>query len=160
MNLGSLASFIPIPSKSLYAATKSFVYSFSHSLYFELKPHKIHVSCLCPGGTSTEGSMAIDENNLSKSSFCQVPEAVAAEAVRGLFKKRFRIIPGWRNRLLYWLSQTLPEVLKIAIIKSVFKKKMVQEKENLTQEASTLRSYAVANSYQKVPSNPDVYSEK
>jgi short-subunit dehydrogenase len=154
MNLGSLASFMPIPSKSLYAATKSFVYSFSHSLYFELKPHNIHVSCLCPGGTSTEGSQAIDENNLNKSSFCQSPEAVAAEAVRKLFRKRFRIIPGWRNRMLYWLSQTLPEALKIKIITSVFKKKQAHGKMSLKPQASSVRSYAVAPTYQKVTSKP------
>lgn len=148
MNLGSLASFMPIPAKSLYAATKSFVYSFSHSLYFELKPHNIHVSCLCPGGTSTEGSIAIDENNLSKSSFCQLPEEVAEEAVRGLFKKRFRIIPGWRNRFLYLMVQTLPEALKIWIIKSVFKKRSVGEKRLQKTESSAVRAYAVAKHYE------------
>jgi short-subunit dehydrogenase len=108
------------------------------------------VSCLCPGGTSTESSQAIDENNLNQSSFCQSPEAVAVEAVRGLFKKQFRIVPGWRNRLLYWLSQTLPEAIKIMIIKSVFKKKRSQENILKKPEPATLRSYAVVNGYQEV----------
>jgi len=51
-----------------------------------------------------------------------MPEEVAREAVKQLYKKRFRIVPGFKNRFLYRLSQILPMPVKIMIIQSVFKK--------------------------------------
>ncbi len=123
MNLGSLASFMPIPGKSVYAASKSFVYAFSHSLYLELKSTNIHVSCLCPGGTMTPKVQSfLSEMKFRRKGFCQLPEEVAKAAVKHLYKKRFRIVPGLPNRFLYWLTQILPMPVKIMIIQSVFKK--------------------------------------
>jgi uncharacterized protein len=122
MNVGSLASFMPIPNKSLYAATKSFVYTFSQSLYYELRSSNIHVSCLCPGGTLTERVRSeMSEKNLKRNAFCQSPEEVAKTGVSGLYEKRFRIIPGWYNRVLFWLSQILPDFVKIQLITLAFR---------------------------------------
>jgi uncharacterized protein len=122
MNVGSLASFMPIPNKSLYAATKSFVYSFSQSLFYELRHLNIHVGCLCPGGTLTERiRLDLAKQKLKRASFCQFPEEVAKYAVDKMYAKKFRIIPGWRNRILFWLSQLLPEFIKIQIIEMAFK---------------------------------------
>ena len=123
MNVGSLASFFPIPGKSVYAASKSFVYAFSHSLYLELKATPIHISCLCPGGTMTpKVESFLKEMKGRRKGFCQMPEDVAKVAVKQLYKKRFRIVPGMSNRFLYWLSQILPMPVKVLIIQSVFKK--------------------------------------
>ena len=123
MNVGSLASFFPIPGKSVYAASKSFVYAFSHSLYLELKATPVHVSCLCPGGTLTpKVELHLKEMKGNRKGFCQMAEDVAKVAVKALYKKRFRIVPGLSNRFLYWLSQILPMAIKVMIIQSVFKK--------------------------------------
>ena len=122
MNVGSLASFMPIPNKSLYAATKSFVYTFSQSLFYELRSANIHVSCLCPGGTLTERVRSeMSEKKLNRNLFCQSPEEVAKSGVTGLYEKRFRIIPGWYNQVLFWLAQTLPDFVKIQLITLAFK---------------------------------------
>ena len=123
MNVGSLASFMPIPGKSVYAASKSFVYAFSHSLYLELRSTNIHISCLCPGGTMTPRVQAgLDEKKFRGKAFCQAPQEVAKVAVKQLYKKKFRIVPGIQNRFLYWLSQILPMPLKVLIIQAVFRK--------------------------------------
>jgi short-subunit dehydrogenase len=54
LNIASTSGFQPVPYFSVYAATKSFVLSFSEGLHEELKPHGVLVSCLCPGPTETE----------------------------------------------------------------------------------------------------------
>jgi uncharacterized protein len=54
LNIASTAGFQPVPYFSVYAATKSFVLSFSEGLYEELRTQGVLVSCLCPGPTSTE----------------------------------------------------------------------------------------------------------
>ncbi len=54
VNLASAAAFCPQPSFSVYAATKSYVLSFSRSLGAELEERGIIVTAVCPGPVSTE----------------------------------------------------------------------------------------------------------
>jgi hypothetical protein len=54
LNVASTAAFQPGPKMAVYFATKAFVLSLSEALHEELKPHGIHVTCLCPGPTRTE----------------------------------------------------------------------------------------------------------
>lgn len=48
INVSSCAGLLPLPYLSLYAATKSFLVSYSQSLNFELKSKNITVSAVCP----------------------------------------------------------------------------------------------------------------
>lgn len=146
MNVGSLASFMPLPGKSVYSATKSFVYAFSYSLYFELKAQNIHVSCLCPGGTLTERVLdSMEKSQLKRQKFCQLPQEVALEAVRSMYKQKFRIIPGWQNQILYWLARTLPRFAKIAIINKAFRNKGDKKTTAFRPDPHLLRSFALLN---------------
>lgn len=54
INTASLAAFLPLGNFSIYAATKSFVLSFSVSLAAELREKGIKVLALCPGPVDTE----------------------------------------------------------------------------------------------------------
>ena len=54
INTASLASFMPLGNFAVYAATKSYVLSFSIALAAELKHKGIKVCALCPGPVSTE----------------------------------------------------------------------------------------------------------
>src|SRR5947208_3374536 len=53
INVSSTAAFQPVPYTTLYAATKSFVTSFSMALAEEVQPYGIRVVTLCPGATRT-----------------------------------------------------------------------------------------------------------
>jgi short-subunit dehydrogenase len=52
--VASTAAFVPGPWMSIYYATKAFVLSFAQAIDYELKPHGISVTCLCPGPTESE----------------------------------------------------------------------------------------------------------
>lgn len=54
INTASLAAFLPLGNFAVYAATKSFVLSFTIALAAELKEKGIKVCALCPGPVSTE----------------------------------------------------------------------------------------------------------
>ena len=54
LNIASTAGFQPVPYFSVYAATKSFVISFSEGLHEEYKAAGVQVCCLCPGPVDTE----------------------------------------------------------------------------------------------------------
>lgn len=144
LNVGSLASFMTIPGKAVYAASKSFIYSFSMSLRMELKPYKINVSCLCPGGTLTSSRVM---ENAGKVRFAgkrmlQSPEAVAREAVKQMFHGKKVIIPGWHNKFLYKLWALLPQRIVELILMALFFKKEVTEKIKVRTTAVVLRSFA------------------
>lgn len=127
LNVGSLASFFSIPGKAVYAASKRFVYAFSKSLSLEVRQTGVHVSCLCPGSTITslKALQNIKDTNYSGTFFCQTPEAVAREAAKAMMSKKFRIIPGWKNKLLYFLWLIIPAFLCNAILQYIFMKHSV-----------------------------------
>ncbi|HAZ90813.1 MAG TPA: short-chain dehydrogenase [Eubacterium sp.] len=54
VNMASAAAFCPQPKFAVYAATKSYVLSFSRALGFELKDRGITVMAVCPGPVKTE----------------------------------------------------------------------------------------------------------
>jgi hypothetical protein len=54
INVSSPAAYQPVPYMAVYAATKSFVHSFSQALYGEWKDRGIVVQALVPGPTDTE----------------------------------------------------------------------------------------------------------
>ena len=111
MNVGSLASFLPIPNKVVYSASKSFVYAFSAALRIELGRSNITVTCLCPGGTRTSAASIarVPRVNAPKRIFIQEPEAVASEAVKGMLRSKKRIIPGVVNKMMFMLYRSLPQ---------------------------------------------------
>lgn len=53
INIGSVASIVPIPFQSFYSITKSGVLMLSETLAMEVKPFGIKVSCVLPGDTKT-----------------------------------------------------------------------------------------------------------
>ena len=54
VNIGSTASFQPVPGMAVYAATKAFVRSFTSALWGEVKGTNVRVLTVNPGATSTE----------------------------------------------------------------------------------------------------------
>lgn len=125
LNVGSLASVFKIPYKAVYSATKSFVYSFSAALGLELKSSNVFVSCLCPGSTLTSPRVRdiLERTSGKHRLFVQTPEAVAKIAVRKLFNRQFKIVPGFHNRLLLGISWILPESITDKLLVKLFKPK-------------------------------------
>jgi short-subunit dehydrogenase len=56
LNVSSSAGFLPIRKMAVYAASKSYVTSFSESIRGEVRKQGIVVSALCPGPVDTEFS--------------------------------------------------------------------------------------------------------
>lgn len=54
IQFASAASFLPQAGFAIYAATKSFVLSYSRALNAELRPREIAVTAVCPGPVKTE----------------------------------------------------------------------------------------------------------
>lgn len=122
LNVGSLASFFPIPRKSVYSATKSFVYAFSCALRSELRGSMISVSCLCPGSTATSPNVRknLEQTAYKGKLFTQTAEEVATVAVEEMFRGVRRIIPGWQNKMVFALWSVLPYFLCAFLLEKIF----------------------------------------
>lgn len=123
MNTSSMGGFYMIPGKTVYAASKAYIYYFSRSLRLELKKHNINVSVLCPGGTdSNANTIAINAElkGVARRSIL-LPEAVAREAIEKMLQGKARIIPGFINKLSYHLSRLTPEFIQNIVIMRAFK---------------------------------------
>ena len=100
LNVASTAAFQPGPNMAVYFATKAFVLSFTEAMHEELKPHGIHVTCLCPGPTRTEfGDVAgFGGNGMFDRVAMESPDVVTA-GLEGLDKNRAVVVPGLLNKI-------------------------------------------------------------
>jgi short-subunit dehydrogenase len=117
LNVASTAAFQPGPKMAVYFATKAFVLSFTEALHEELKPHRIRVTCLCPGPTRTEfGEVAgFGGNGLFDRVAMNSAEVVDA-GLKGLDKNHAVVVAGWMNKLTAASTRFAPRpiVRKIA----------------------------------------------
>lgn len=123
LNVGSMASFRPMPYKCVYTATKSYVFYFSRALREELRDSPVRVSVLCPGPVITNAKVEARTNNKGFFSDMMLmkPDEVAEKAVRHLFNNKAVIVPGIVNRALILLEKGMPRSIPVKIIARLFK---------------------------------------
>ncbi len=122
LNLGSIASFYPMPYKTVYSATKIFVYSFSRALREELRPFNISISILCPGPVITNSDVitrTLQQGKIGKWSALS-PKMVAAIAIKKMLRKRFIIIPGLLSKVSFYIEKIIPMSLKQWLTARIF----------------------------------------
>jgi short-subunit dehydrogenase len=113
LNVASIAAWQATPHFATYAASKSFVRSFSEAMYFECRDRSVVVSCLCPGGTVTEFhavSGAGDYGRIANASM--LSSATVAEAgVQALLRDKKTLVTGTLNKISCLLTGMLPRGL-------------------------------------------------
>ncbi len=125
LNVASVASFLAIPSFSIYAATKSFVLSFSRSLHRELARKGIVVSCVCPGATESEFLERAGMTSLGKAAdtFGMSAESVAEIAVKGMLKGKVEIVPGLINKVAAGVLKLTPRGVSEKVAGKIYSKR-------------------------------------
>lgn len=130
LNIASLAAFSPMPYKTVYPASKAFVYSFSRGLDAELKGTGISVSVAHPGGmkTNAEVSLRIEKHNKLIQATTLSSQRVAQICIRRLLKRRKIIIPGFFNKLYWLLLKIMPLSISLSYMRGLFKKELRRRK--------------------------------
>lgn len=126
INISSLAAFFPIPYKSLYAGSKSFVNIFTRALSEEFKDSNVKFHVVCPNGVLTNEAVRARMAKHGKiATFLGLePDYLVDYTFRMIDKKRFLIIPKFINRLLYWLSKNVPQKIQMRILSGQFSKEV------------------------------------
>jgi len=111
LNVGSVASFSPIPYKSLYSASKAFILTLSRALRYELRHTSVQVSCLCPGPTLTNLQTRENARRVGRPGTLleMQPAEVARFAVAGMLAGHEIIVPGWKHKVVEMFARYLPK---------------------------------------------------
>ncbi len=119
LQVGSVASFIPHPLLSVYAATKAFVLSFSEALQSELKDTGISMTILCPPPTDTNFFEVanMEDTKIANSSQVQSAVDVAEAGYEGLMKGEARVLPTFVAKMYAAQGITLPDAFNAAMTK-------------------------------------------
>jgi len=100
LNVASTAAFQPGPKMAVYFATKAYVLSLSEALHEELRPHGVHVTCLCPGPTHTEfGEVAGFGGNGLFDRLAMESAEVVKSGLAALDRNQAVIVTGLMNKI-------------------------------------------------------------
>ncbi len=123
LNIASSAGFLSGPNLSTYYATKNYVCRLDEAIYQELKEMKsnVHITSVCPGPVDTEFNKVAGGTFASKGISA---EYVAKVAVKGMFKGKMTVIPGFMTRVGLFFLKFLPKKLVMPFISKYQKKKM------------------------------------
>ncbi len=113
-NVSSTAGFLGVFGYSAYSPSKFAVAGFSECLRQDLLPYGIGVSILFPADTDTpqleeENRFKPAETRAIGGTIKPAPARQVAEALlAGCARRRLYIVPGFMNRLSFWLNRLAP----------------------------------------------------
>ena len=114
--VGSVYSYTPVPKQAVYAASKSFLLSFSSALRSEVKNQGVKVNIICPGITKTNFRGPIEDKPKRGGSVSMTAEQVAQYSFKKLQQNKAVIIPGLFNKVYTAAGKCLPINAVTAIV--------------------------------------------
>ncbi|RAJ92509.1 hypothetical protein LX87_04839 [Larkinella arboricola] len=126
LNVSSMAAFSPIPYKTVYPASKAFIYSFSLGLRAELSALGVQVSVVHPGPMphSPENQARLRKHG-RLGRMATVPlDLIARTALERVQQGQPVIIPGWTNKVGYWMTRWIPWSWRQPLMVSMLRKEL------------------------------------
>ena len=105
LNMSSMSAWMAMPGIQTYNATKAFIYNFSKSLWYELRPQNVGITVMAPGAVDTAlFGLAPNLRKLAVNLTVSIPpEKLVKRALRKMFRNKKADTPGVIN----WLSTPL-----------------------------------------------------
>lgn len=116
LNIASTGAFQPIPTFSVYAATKAFVLSFSEAIANETKGTGVTVTTLCPGATATgfETAASMENSNLFKGNVATSLN-VATYGYEAMMRGKTTVVHGLINQIMAFSVRLAPRKIVTSI---------------------------------------------
>jgi short-subunit dehydrogenase len=145
MNISSMAAFSPMPFKTLYPASKAFVYYFSRGLAEELKDTRISVSVVHPGPmmTNDEVSSRIMKQGLSARMCLLSTESIADLSIAEMLNGKKVIIPGFLNKVNWILMKLIPLSIQMSLLSRMVRRELSHEIIQLSEPAGVVNGFPV-----------------
>ena len=123
LNMSSMSAWMAMPGIQTYNATKAFIYNFSKSLWYELRPKGVNITVMTPGAVDTAlFGLAPNLRKLAVNLTVSIPpEKLVKRALRSMFRGRKADMPGVINHLCTPLLKHTPDWLVFLAIKYVGK---------------------------------------
>lgn len=113
INTSSASAFLPLPYIGLYAATKSFVRSFSRSMNKEMRGKRVTVTCMCPYWVNTNFFDNAQKHQgdivITKFEVMYKADDVVRKALDDAEKGKDMSVYGWINQAQHIMSKILPQ---------------------------------------------------
>ena len=105
LNMSSMSAWMAMPGIQTYNASKAFIYNFSKSIWYELRPKNVGVTVMAPGAVDTElFGLAPNLRKLAVNLTVAIPpEKLVQRALKKMFRNKKADTPGFIN----WLSTPL-----------------------------------------------------
>lgn len=123
LNMSSMSAWMAMPGIQTYNATKAFIYNFSKSLWYELKPKGVNITVMTPGAVDTAlFGLAPNLRNLAVNLKVSIPpEKLVKRALRSMFRGKKADMPGVINHLFTPILKHTPDWLVFFVIKHIGK---------------------------------------
>jgi short-subunit dehydrogenase len=123
LNISSFGGYLPTAYKSIYLATKSYVYYLTKALESELKGSSLKTCVAVPSAVRTNKNTLdrIERNGWFGQKSALNPEEVAVEVLTGMFKGKKVIVPGKLSRLFFSIALFVPEGIMMWLTRRIFK---------------------------------------
>ncbi len=111
LNMSSMSAWMAMPGIQTYNATKSFIYNFSKSIWYELKPENVGITVMAPGAVDTAlFGLAPNLRKLAVALTVSIPpEKLVKRALRKMFRNKKADTPGVINWLCTPLLKHTPD---------------------------------------------------
>lgn len=124
INIASTAAFQPLPGSAVYAASKSFVLSFSEAIRTELRGSGVTVTAVCPGPVKTEftevaGFGGVEDR--TPNAVWMSADEIAEHAIDGAVNDRRVVVPGALNRAGALVGQHSPRAVALPLISRIWR---------------------------------------
>jgi uncharacterized protein len=123
LNLSSFGCYTPTAYKTVYLATKSYIYYLTRALDSEFKGTNVRTCLVTPSAVRTNeltNRRIAKAGWLARASVLE-PEDVAKKVLDDMFKGRKVIMPGRINRFIFGISAIVPEGIIIAAVRNLFR---------------------------------------
>lgn len=109
LNVSSFSAFNAPSDYAVYAGTKAFVLNFTQAIRDECRKHDVWISVICPGFFASEFFETSEREPSAWMNLLMMDSrSVARAGLRGLFRGKTLIVPGWIYRMTLFSSRLLP----------------------------------------------------
>ena len=111
LNMSSMSAWMAMPGIQTYNSTKAFIYNFSKSIWYELKPQNVGITVMAPGAVDT-GLFGLAPNLRKLAVALTVsipPEKLVKRALKKMFRNKKADTPGFINLLSTPLLKHTPD---------------------------------------------------